>query len=570
VNTQTDQQLLRDYAGNHSESAFAELVRRHIDLVYSAARRMVCDSHQAEDVTQGVFMALAQNARQLTDHPVLSGWLHRTTQNLAANSVRTDVRRRAREQEAAAMNELLSAGSEASWEHIAPHLDAALSELSEPDRDAVVLRYFERKSAREMAQTLGISDDAAQKRVNRAVERLRGSFAKRGVTVGASGLVVVVSANAVQAAPAGLAATISTAAALAGTTLATTATATATATKAIAMTALQKTLVTATVAVLATVGIYEARQASRARGQVQALQQQQAPLAEQLTVLKAENERLSNKVAQAGDARALSQSQVSELLKLRGKATVAQTDARELERLKSALAEQTGKMPDYLTNAMAAGLSTAENWRKKDSVARLARMKQMLSLTDDQEQAARNIMMAHIERQSQRTLDLVMRRSTPEQQAQAAAGDDQEAEIKALFTPEQLAAYPGYLQAEKTLAADSSARSDASRIADDFKLSGEQQTKLHELLREMNLKEPPALSEQAKIQASTGRLAESVQTSVELQKWQLEQKLKILDGFISPEQLANYRQEQMDRINKMAAAMSMMFPPKPAETKPLP
>src|SRR3989441_5873055 len=92
-----------------SEPAFAELLRRHVDFVYSAALRMVCDAHLAEDVTQGVFVALAQNAGQLSDRTVLSGWLHRTTQNLAANAVRSDVRRRAREQEAAAMNELLAA-----------------------------------------------------------------------------------------------------------------------------------------------------------------------------------------------------------------------------------------------------------------------------------------------------------------------------------------------------------------------------------------------------------------------------------------------------------------------------
>src|SRR2546426_9861808 len=206
---------------------------------------MVRDAHLAEDVAQGAFVALAQNARQLTDRPVLSGWLHRTAQNLAANAVRSDVRRRAHEQEAAVMNELLSDETEAVWERIAPHLDAALGELSEADRDALLLRYFECKSAREMAQTLGVSDEAAQKRVSRAVERLREFFAKRGVTVGASGLVIVISANAVQAAPVGLAVTISTAAALAGTTIATTATATAT--KAIAMTTLQKTLITASV-----------------------------------------------------------------------------------------------------------------------------------------------------------------------------------------------------------------------------------------------------------------------------------------------------------------------------------
>src|ERR1041385_471190 len=109
------------------------------------------------------------------------------------------------------MNELLSTGSDASWEHIAPHLDAALGELSEPDRDAVLLRYFEKKSAQEMAERLGISDEAAQKRVSRAVERLREFFAKRGVTIGASGLVVVISGNAVQSAPLGLTVAISTA-----------------------------------------------------------------------------------------------------------------------------------------------------------------------------------------------------------------------------------------------------------------------------------------------------------------------------------------------------------------------
>jgi RNA polymerase sigma factor (sigma-70 family) len=206
VNSLTDQQLLRDYAGDRSEAAFAELVRRHVDFVYSAALRMVRDAHLAEDVTQGVFVALAENARQLANRPVLPGWLHRTTQNLAAKTVRTDVRRRAREQEAVAMNELQE--SDTAWEYIAPHLDHALGELSDVDRDALLLRYFQRQSAREMAQTLGLSEEAAQKRVSRAVERMRESFSKRGVAIGASGLVVVLAANAVLAAPVGLSAAI--------------------------------------------------------------------------------------------------------------------------------------------------------------------------------------------------------------------------------------------------------------------------------------------------------------------------------------------------------------------------
>src|SRR6266436_9506588 len=278
MNDQTDSQLLRSYAESRSEAAFAELVRRHVDFVYSAALRMVCDSHLAEDVTQGVFVAFAKNAAQLTNRRVLSGWLHRTAQNIAAQTVRTIERRRAREQEAVAMNELLSDEPETVWEHIAPQLDEALCELNEGDRDALLLRYFERKSAREMAQTLGTTEDAAQKRVSRAVERLREFFAKRGITVGASGLVVVITTNAVQAAPVGLAGAISTSAALSIAAIKTT---TIGLTKTLTMTTIQKTLITTAIAVAVGTGIYEAHKASRLQEQTQALQQQQDPLAEQ-------------------------------------------------------------------------------------------------------------------------------------------------------------------------------------------------------------------------------------------------------------------------------------------------
>jgi RNA polymerase sigma factor (sigma-70 family) len=318
VNARTDQQLLRDYTGNHSEAAFTELVRRHVDLVYSAALRMVRDSHQAEDVTQSVFVALAQNSQHLTEHPVFSGWLHRTTQNLAANAVRTNVRRQTREQEAVVMNELIAGESDATWEHIAPHLDAALGELSEADRDAVLLRYFEKKSAQEMADCLGISDEAAQKRVNRAVDRLRGFFAKRGVAVGASGLAVVIAANAVQAAPVGLALTASTAAALIGTTLSTTAVAATT--KAIAMTTLQKVLVTASLSILAGVGIYEARQTSRLQHQLRTVRQQNAPIVAQLEQLQRERDAATNHISALNEqiAQMKSEQRQAELLKLRG------------------------------------------------------------------------------------------------------------------------------------------------------------------------------------------------------------------------------------------------------------
>ena len=328
MNSLTDQQLLREYADRRSEAAFAELVRRHVDFVYSAALRMVCDAQLAEDVTQGAFLALAQNAHRLSDCPAISGWLHRTAQNLAAKTVRTDVRRRAREQEAAAMNELLSAETDATWNEIAPHLDAALGALSDADRDALVLRYFERKSALEMAQTLGVSAEAAQKRVSRAVVRVREFFVKRGVTVGASGLIVLISANAVQAAPVGLAASISTASVLAGSACSTS-TAIA-ATKTLVMTTLQKTLLTVVIATSLALPLLVQRHARETLGEQARLLRQRAT---QLDALRAENEGLSRLLAQPKAAQALPNDQAREVLRLRG----------EVGRLQAALKQQLAR-----------------------------------------------------------------------------------------------------------------------------------------------------------------------------------------------------------------------------------
>lgn len=341
MNELTDQQLLRNYTTHRSDPAFAELVRRHLDLVHSAAQRMVGDVHLARDVTQATFVALAQQAAQLSNRPALSGWLHTTARNLAVKTIRTDARRRVREQEAVAMNDLLSPTPDAPWEQIAPHLDAALGELNDADRDAVLLRYFEKKSAAEIGSTLGISSEAAQKRVSRAVERLREFFAKRGVTVGAGGLVVVISANAVQAAPAGLATTIS-AAALAGTAV-TTSTLIAVTTKTIAMTTLQKTLVAATVAVLAGAGIYEARQATQLRDQVQTLQQQQAPMFEQIQQLQKELDEASNRVAGLNNDLAKNRGNNTELLKLRGEVGVLRNQLNQQDRLRGGTSHPEAK-----------------------------------------------------------------------------------------------------------------------------------------------------------------------------------------------------------------------------------
>src|ERR1041385_187738 len=191
----TDMELLARYTRQHAEDAFAEIVRRHLGLVYSAALRQVRSPQLAEEVSQSAFVKLAGEARRLKPNTILSAWLYRVTRREAIDVVRREASRQLREQIATEMNAMKATA--AAWPHIEPLLDEAMHALDDTDRTAVLLRYFENKSLREVGATLGTSDDAAQKRVSRAVERLREFFAKRGITVGASGLVVVITHHAV-------------------------------------------------------------------------------------------------------------------------------------------------------------------------------------------------------------------------------------------------------------------------------------------------------------------------------------------------------------------------------------
>jgi RNA polymerase sigma factor (sigma-70 family) len=331
----TDLQLLARYTQNRAEDAFAELVRRHLDLVFSAALRQVRSPQLAEEVAQSAFTDLVRQAHHLAPDTILTAWLYQVTRRTAIDVVRRESRRQHREQVACELNAMNTAATE--WTHIEPLLDEAMHALEEADRTAVLLRYFENKSLREVGQTLGTNEDAARKRVSRAIERLRQFLAKRGITVGASGLSIAISANAVQAAPAGLAITISTAAALAGTTIATTATATAT--KAIAMTTLQKTIITVTIATAVSTGLYEARQASNLLTQVQTLQRQQAPLAEQLDQVTRERDDAKRQLAAIRDDDKRLNRDAAELLRLRGEVARLRKGPQELTKSNASDAE---------------------------------------------------------------------------------------------------------------------------------------------------------------------------------------------------------------------------------------
>ena len=239
--SETDLELLARYSRHNVEDAFGEIVRRHVGLVYSAALRQVRSPQLAEEVAQSVFLKLAHHSHQFTPGTVLAAWLYQVTRREAIDVVRREARRQLREQIALEMNAMNA--DTADWIQIEPLLDEAMYALDETDRIAVLLRYFENKSLREVGAALGTSDDAAQKRVSRAVERLHGFFSKRGLGVGATGLIIALTGNAVQAVPAGLVTKISTTVVLAG--ASTAATTTVTAAKTIVMTTLQKTAIVA-------------------------------------------------------------------------------------------------------------------------------------------------------------------------------------------------------------------------------------------------------------------------------------------------------------------------------------
>ena len=292
-----------------------------MDLVYSAALRQARSPQLAQEIAQSVFADLALAAGGLKPETILTAWLYAVARRTAIDVVRKESRRQLREQIAVEMNTVNATADD--WTQIAPLLDEAMAALDETDRTAVLLRYFENKSLREVGARLSISEDAAQKRVSRAVERLREFFSKRRLATGAGGFIALISANAVQSAPVGLATAISTAV-LAGT--AVQISTAITATKTIAMTTLQKSIAVATVAVAAGTGIYAAHQNAQLRGQIEILQRQQAPLAEKV-------QRLAESLANATNANAALQteneqlrSDAAELLRLRREGTASHSN----------------------------------------------------------------------------------------------------------------------------------------------------------------------------------------------------------------------------------------------------
>jgi RNA polymerase sigma factor (sigma-70 family) len=386
----SDLDLLDQYARENRQDAFAALLERHLKLVYSAALRQVRSPELAEEVAQSVFADLARSAGKLEPQTILTAWLYQVTRRTAIDMVRRESRRQLREQIAVDMTNINSSSSE--WTAIEPLLDEAMEALDPPDRTAILLRYFEDKSLREVGRTLGTSEDAAQKRVSRALDQLREFFSKRGQAVGVGGLAAIISANAVQSAPAGLQAGILTSAAISGASVPVTSTIGIT--KAIAMTTLQKAIIGVTLAAALGAGIYEARRAATLQEQMQSLQRQLAPSAgqndmlrqqldeanRQLAALQAQNEKLRRDGADVPRLR-------GEVVRLRENthssngdptAAAAKSWLARVSQLKERLQQTPGaKIPEFqfLTeqdwlNAAKTGLNTDEDYRRALSALR--------------------------------------------------------------------------------------------------------------------------------------------------------------------------------------------------------
>lgn len=285
----TDAELLAEWVARRSEAAFARLVHRYIALVHSAAHRQVNDSQLAEEIAQAVFVLLANKAESLGRHVVLAGWLCRAAHFVARDKLKSERRRRRREQLAARMETNSDPAASAVWQQLAPHLDEAVAQLSQTDRAAIILRFYEQRPLEEIGNAFGVGADAAQKRVARALEKLRSIFAGKGVSLSAPTVASAIAANAVQTVPIGLAAQISAGAIAAGTSVTTV--------TLLSMSALHKTIIGVTLAAAVGTATHQTLQASANRTETQAIKERNSWRAGEVGRLTAESEEAARRLA---------------------------------------------------------------------------------------------------------------------------------------------------------------------------------------------------------------------------------------------------------------------------------
>jgi RNA polymerase sigma factor (sigma-70 family) len=565
-----DGQLLQRYTRERSESAFGELVTRHIDLVYSAALRVAGgDSHLAQDVTQTVFLDLARKPGSVPADAVLAGWLYRHAWFTAAKMVRTERRRQTREQTAMEMR-ALDDNTGSPWEVVAPHLDEGLNQLSASDRDAIVLRFFKKQDFRVIGAALGVSEDAAQKRVSRALEKLRGVLSKRGATLTAAAVASVLTAEAVVAAPAGLAVSV-TATALAG--AATVGTGLGLTTiKTIAMTKLQVGVVgvilvagMATPLLLQHQSLSRLREEnSRLREETQSFQQQTSQMAQ----LAADNQRLTNLLAHAGSAPSLTPEQRAELLRLRGEATRLRADVQ-------ANAKAANPMVEMFKSPAGKVMMKASMRAEGVALARShAKLFTDLHLTPEQTDSMKDLLINKTMASADMITAAMSGQADPAQmQAQAVQVKAEQAsiedQIKQLLGDGNYAQYHAY---GKTLSERMVVTQVADQLADSPRaVSADQEQQLFDAMVEerQNFKLTTDLSDPSKLQGDVASYYTEDNKQRYLQELeQLSQRyLARAQNILSPDQLAAFQSSLASQQAKQAASVTVVskfFPPKSA------
>lgn len=522
-----DTELLRRYAEEHSETAFSQLVREHLNLVYSAALRETNgDSGLAEDLSQAVFSKMARDARRLTSHPCLSGWLYNAVRLMAANERRADFRRRRREQEAISMNNLVSEESpESGWQKIRPVLDDALHELSEPDRSALVLRFLEERSLRDIGLNLGLTENAARMRVDRALDKLRGILANRGITSTATGLAAALAAGVVTPAPAALVSAI-TAASMASAAASTSSTITLF--KIFAMTKAQAGLVGLLFCAGMALPLWQETRISQIKAENTKLTNQVAELASQSEA--------SAQAAKELEQFRQSQAQATgELARLRGMARVARRAEAEVADLRKQLAKH--KFDSQASNSpMGEFMATA---MEQHVLGKVARMTEKLGLTPQQTESVKEIFLRHAKVTSAGVQQVLSGKVNKDELA--ALGKDagnQEDQIKEVLSEQQKAVYQDYKDEENAQDARLMANNELLQMHTAMNLTQEQQDQVFQILYEFNMDQ------------LTGKLKnpESSSDPAAEAQWLFDQMNKVLEPLLTPAQMEAYKQQQDAQI----------------------
>lgn len=543
----TDAELLRRYAENGSEAAFAELVKRHVDLVYGAAMRAAWgDATLAEDLTQTVFTAMARQAGELSKHPVLSGWLYKYARNLAANHHRADQRRRNREQASIKMNTPdTSAEADSLWEEIKPVLDDAMDGLNDKDRDAVVLRFYEEQSLRDVGAALGLSENAARMRIARALTKLRDLLGQRGVSSSTAGLAAALVVGGTFSAPSGMAATVATNALAATAGVSTTTTATLTT----IMSMTKVKVGVAAVVVTAGIGVTTIQE-SRVRELSKENAQLQTKVTE-LAALPAEVERLKGKIADARPDEERHRTEL-EIAGLRGRLTMAQARIQELQTQPNAV--DTSKPPSNeepessaeapkMNAIMRAGVRLGI---ERQTLAKLPPLTERLALSPEQQETARGILQRAFDTQLKLTTNMLAGNLTPEWiRENKDSVKDPMIEIQELLTPEQKAAYKEYREEEKIATARVAANGELLEMQQaSLALSQEQQDQAYAALYDLRM--GPRT-----IPAS----APADETGSQDQWWFVDRKVTALKDVLTPAQLEQYRQMLEQKRKLMTSLM---------------